>query len=205
MEALILLKPDASYRLMVRHKVFSWLIRQQYGKLLSLKWFLPPEELIQQHYSFLSDRPFFPWLVKFMTTLPILVGKIQVSDSGLAGLRFDLGETQAHIARPNSIREMYGIYGGVNCVHLSDSPESAVSEVALWEKYVELSGGVDVDFSEPANAPDYTHRLRSLASLIKQNLHKDEASKVFTELLAAESQLNNQHVLCEIILESFEV
>ena len=71
-------------------------------------------------------------------------------------MRHDLGETRIAQSRPGSLRERYGIYGGINCLHLSDSVESGKAEVERWAKFVQLDE-VDVnlaidtiDFSSPA-------------------------------------------------------
>ena len=113
--ALLIFKPDAAYRLAVRASIWRWLEARDDLKLTGLRWFHPPAELIEQHYDFLKERPFFGWLVDFMSALPVIVGRLEAEPADLERIRFDLGETQIQKARPGSLRERYGIYGGVNC------------------------------------------------------------------------------------------
>ncbi len=136
--ALLIFKPDAAYRRSVRAGIWQWLQARDDLELTGLRWFHAPRTLIEQHYDFLEGKPFFPWLVDFMSALPVIVGELEADPDDLERIRFDLGETQIQKARPGSLRERFGIYGGVNCLHLSDSAESGRKETALWSKHVEF-------------------------------------------------------------------
>src|SRR5882762_6784192 len=111
--ALVIFKPDASYRLAARAGIWGWLSSQRGWKVESLAWFQPPAALIESHYDFLKGKPFFSWLVDFMTALPLVVGRVTAPGAILEHMRHDLGETRIAQARPGSLRERYGIYGGV--------------------------------------------------------------------------------------------
>jgi len=52
--------------------------------------------------------------------------------------------------------------GGVNCLHLSDAPETGASEVARWAKFVQLDK-IDAGLQVATDKPDHTFHLRSLA------------------------------------------
>ena len=123
-DALLIFKPDAAYRLAVRSALWDWLATQTSFELAGLHWFKAPMELVEDHYGFLRERPFFPWLVDFMTALPVPVGRIRGEPAALEQVRYELGETIVQKARPGSLRERFGIYAGVNCLHVSDSVES---------------------------------------------------------------------------------
>src|SRR5205823_2257203 len=110
-------------------------------------------------------RPFFPWLVDFMSALPVVVGRLEASAGSIETMRYELGETSIQNARPGSLRERFGIYGGVNCLHLSDSPETGTREIALWAGHVDLEG-VEVALERKSERPDHTFHLRSLASQV---------------------------------------
>ena len=135
-DALVIFKPDAAYRLSARAGLWEWLSSERDWKVESLDWFQPPVALIESHYDFLKGRPFFPWLVDFMTALPLVVGRVTASADALTQMRYDLGETRIAQSRPGSLRERYGIFGGLNCLHLSDAPESGATEVGKWAKVV---------------------------------------------------------------------
>jgi nucleoside diphosphate kinase len=187
-DALLIFKPDAAYRLAARAGLWSWLATERNWKVESLDWFQPPVALIESHYDFLQGRPFFPWLVDFMTALPLIVGRVSASADALKQMRYDLGETRIAQSRPNSLRERFGIFGGLNCLHLSDAPETGAAEVEKWSQVVQLKE-IKVELETRSSKPDHTYRLRSLATQIAAGIHVELASQVFREQLADETEL----------------
>ncbi len=187
--ALLIFKPDAAYRRAVRAGIWRWLQERDDLELTGLRWFHAPKELIEQHYDFLEGKPFFPWLVDFMSALPVVVGRLESEPADLERIRNDLGETQIVKARPGSIRERYGIYGGVNCLHLSDSAESGEKETTLWSRYVKFEGVRPDHLADSAGAPHHTYHLRSLASQYSAGVHRDLAGDRMLALLQEETDL----------------
>jgi nucleoside diphosphate kinase len=200
-DALVILKPDTAYRLAARAGIWGWLTSEREWKVESLTWFQPPASLIENHYDFLKGRPFFGWLVDFMTALPMPVGRVTASADALERMRHDLGETQIQQSRPGSLRERYGIFGGVNCLHLSDAPETGASEVARWAKFVQLDK-IDADIAVETDKPNHTFHLRSLAMQVAGGIHVELASQAMRELIAEESDIEGQRLeaLLRIIL-----
>ncbi|MHB8588014.1 MAG: nucleoside-diphosphate kinase [Candidatus Dormibacteraceae bacterium] len=192
-DALVIFKPDAAYRLCARAGLWAWLSSERDWKLESLAWFQPPAALIESHYDFLQGRPFFPWLVDFMTALPLVVGRVTASANALTQMRYDLGETRIAQSRPGSLRERYGIFGGLNCLHLSDAPESGAGEVEKWSKVVQLDH-VAVELETNADDADHTYRLRSLATQVAAGIHVELASRAIRDLLAEESALDGDQL-----------
>lgn len=192
-DALVIFKPDAAYRLSTRAGLWRWLSSEKDWKVESLDWFHPPVSLIESHYDFLMGRPFFPWLVDFMTALPLVVGRVTASADALTQMRYDLGETRIAQSRPGSLRERYGIFGGLNCLHLSDAPESGAAEVAKWSKVVQLDR-VEVELDKTSTKPDHTFHLRSLATQVAGGVHVELASKWIRELLKEESELEGKQL-----------
>jgi nucleoside diphosphate kinase len=187
-DALLIFKPDSAYRLAPRAGIWGWLASERDWKVESLEWFQPPAALIENHYDFLQGRPFFPWLVDFMTALPLIVGRVTASGDALKQMRHDLGETQIAKSRPGSLRERYGIFGGLNCLHLSDAVETGAAEVKRWSDFVQLDK-VKVHLQESSNKPDHTFHLRSLATQVASGIHVGLASRMIRELLAEECDL----------------
>jgi len=187
-DALLIFKPDAAYRLAARAGIWRWLSTEREWKVESLDWFQPSASLIENHYDFLQGRPFFPWLVDFMTALPVAVGRVTASAESLMQMRYDLGETQIAKSRPGSLREHYGIFGGLNCLHLSDAPETGDAEVKRWSQFVQLDA-VKVRLEDKSEKPDHTYHLRSLATQVANGIHVELASQAIGELLAEESEL----------------
>jgi len=187
-DALLIFKPDAAYRLAARAGIWRWLSTEREWKVESLDWFQPSASLIENHYDFLQGRPFFPWLVDFMTALPVAVGRVTASAESLMQMRYDLGETQIAKSRPGSLREHYGIFGGLNCLHLSDATETGDAEVKRWSQFVQLDA-VKVRLEDKSEKPDHTYHLRSLATQVANGIHVELASQAIGELLAEESEL----------------
>jgi len=200
-DALVILKPDAAYRLAARAGIWAWLGTEREWKIEALTWFEPPTALIESHYDFLKGRPFFPWLVDFMTALPLVVGRVTASATSLDRMRYELGETQIAQARPGSLRERFGIFGGINCLHLSDAPETGASEVERWARFVQLDK-VDAVLDGQAGKPDHTYRLRSLATQVAAGIHVELASQTIRDLLTEETDLQGSELdaLCRITL-----
>src|SRR5690348_3172220 len=123
-----------------------------------------------------------------MSALPVLVGRVSAEPEGLERMRYELGETRIHESRPGSLRERFGIGGGINVLHLSDSPESAEKEIGLWSRHVSLDEVTD-GVADPGDRPDHTYHLRSLAAQYAAGFHTDLAGQAIRRLLREESDL----------------
>uniref|UniRef100_A0A8C4UAZ1 Nucleoside diphosphate kinase n=1 Tax=Falco tinnunculus TaxID=100819 RepID=A0A8C4UAZ1_FALTI len=103
------------------------------------------EDLLKQHYIDLKDRPFYPGLVKYMNSGPIVAMVWEGLNVVKTG-RVMLGETNPADSKPGTIRGDFCIQVGRNIIHGSDSVESAQKEINLWFKPAEL-----VDFKSCAH------------------------------------------------------
>lgn len=106
-------------------------------KLVGIKLCLPSEQLLSTHYGDLKDKPFFPSLMKYMQSGPILATVWEGKDAVKTG-RSILGATDPLKSAPGTIRGDYALDMGRNVCHGSDSVESANKEIALWFKSEEL-------------------------------------------------------------------
>ena len=79
----------------------------------------------------LSKKPFFPGLVRFFASGPIIAMVWQGKGAILTGRRL-LGETDPAKSLPGSIRGDYSIDIGRNIIHGSDGPEGAAHEINFW-------------------------------------------------------------------------
>ncbi|MBW4616546.1 MAG: nucleoside-diphosphate kinase [Desmonostoc vinosum HA7617-LM4] len=105
--------------------------------LVGLKFLKVSRELAEQHYDVHRSRPFFPSLVEFITSSPV-VAMVWEGDGVVAAARKIIGATNPLTAEPGTIRGDFGINIGRNLIHGSDAPETAKREVALWFKDEEL-------------------------------------------------------------------
>uniref|UniRef100_A0A0D6R5A5 Nucleoside diphosphate kinase, mitochondrial n=1 Tax=Araucaria cunninghamii TaxID=56994 RepID=A0A0D6R5A5_ARACU len=92
------------------------------------------ESAVKTFYAEHSQRAFFPSLVKFMTSGPVLPMVLEKEDA-VAEWRALIGPTDARKARishPHCIRALCGLDSEKNCVHGSDSHQSAAREIAFF-------------------------------------------------------------------------
>lgn len=126
---LIFLKPDALQR-----GLMGRILQRFEDKGLSfvgMKLVSVPESLAKQHYAEHADKPFFPGLLKFITSSPVLACAVQ-GPNAVTVCRNLIGATNGQKADPGTIRGDFGMSGANNLVHGSDSRESAERELALW-------------------------------------------------------------------------
>ncbi|TDT41634.1 nucleoside diphosphate kinase [Halospina denitrificans] len=82
-------------------------------------------------YAEHSERPFFPDLVAFMTSGPVIVQVLE-GENAIARNRELMGATNPKEAEAGTIRADYAETIDANAVHGSDSPESAEREIAYF-------------------------------------------------------------------------
>ncbi|KAA8908037.1 hypothetical protein TRICI_004864 [Trichomonascus ciferrii] len=106
-------------------------------KLVAMKMTTPSEELLREHYADLQSKPFFPGLLKYMTSGPVVATVWEGKDVVKQG-RAILGATNPLQSAPGTIRGDYAIDVGRNVCHGSDSVETAKKEIGLWFKKEEV-------------------------------------------------------------------
>jgi len=106
-------------------------------KLVAMKFMQGSKELLEQHYNDLKGKPFYPGLVEFMSSGPVVPMVWEGKNAALAGRKM-MGETDPQKSLPGSIRGDFCLDLGRNIIHGSDSAESAAKEIKLWFKDEEL-------------------------------------------------------------------
>jgi nucleoside-diphosphate kinase len=132
---LIIFKPDAVQRGLCG-EILSRFERKGL-QVVGMKFARLPEQLVKTHYEPHAGKPFYPGLVKFMTSSPVVVLALEGKDA-IAVARKMMGATFGSKAEPGTIRGDYGISNSFNLIHGSDSPESATRELGLFFKPEEL-------------------------------------------------------------------
>ncbi|CEG50196.1 nucleoside diphosphate kinase [Plasmopara halstedii] len=132
----IAIKPDGVQRGLIS-EVIGRFEKKGY-KLVALKQMTATEERAKAHYADLSARPFFPGLVKYFTSGPIVCMVWEGTDVILTGRKI-LGATNPNQAAPGTLRGDNCISTGRNLVHGSDGPESAKHEITMWFTPEEIS------------------------------------------------------------------
>ena len=140
---LVLLRPDTVQR-GLSGEVSSRLERKGL-KLVGAKMMRVDEALARRHYEAHVDRPFFPGLLAFITSSPIIALAVEGPDA-IAITRGVIGATDPAEATPGSIRGDLALTVGRNLIHGSDSEEAAERELSLFFADGELFDyGRDVD------------------------------------------------------------
>ncbi|XP_050524564.1 nucleoside diphosphate kinase [Daktulosphaira vitifoliae] len=125
----IMIKPDGVQRGLVG-KIIKRFETKGF-KLVAMKFLWPSEELLKKHYADLAGKPFFPGLIKYMSSGPVVPMVWEGLDAVKTG-RFLLGATNPKDSNPGTIRGDLCIQVGRNIIHGSDAVESANKEINLW-------------------------------------------------------------------------
>ncbi|KAM3254922.1 hypothetical protein ACQJBY_048389 [Aegilops geniculata] len=132
----IMIKPDGVQRGLVGEIISRF---EKKGFLLKgLKLFQCPKDLAQEHYKDLKERPFFPNLIDYITSGPVVCMAWE-GDGVVASARKLIGATNPLQAEPGTIRGDLAVQTGRNVVHGSDSPDNGKREIGLWFKEGELA------------------------------------------------------------------
>jgi nucleoside-diphosphate kinase len=132
---LIILKPDAVQRNLVGEIVSRF--EKKGLQIVGMKMMKIPLQLAETHYESHKGKGFYPGLVKFMTSSPVIVLALAGKDS-IAIARNMMGATFGSKAAPGTIRGDLGVSNSFNLIHGSDSPEAAARELSLFFKADEL-------------------------------------------------------------------
>jgi len=132
---LVLLKPDAVQRDLVG-EILARLERKGL-KIVGLKLMRLSDKLLDEHYSHLVGRPFFPEVKSFMQRTPVVACCLEGVDA-VNTVRQLCGITKAREATPGTIRGEFAMSVQANLVHCSDSLETAEAEVSRFFKHEEL-------------------------------------------------------------------
>ena len=90
-------------------------------------------------YEVHKDRSFFNDLCEFMCSGPV-VAQVLEGESAISKNRELMGETNPANAEEGTIRKDFGESVEANSVHGSDSPETAVVEIAYFFSEIDITG-----------------------------------------------------------------
>lgn len=141
---LIILKPDAVQRGLVGRILAR--LEEKGLQIVGLKLTRITEELAARHYADHREKPFYPGLVRFMTSSPVVV--LAIRGVGAIGIcRNLMGATFGSKAAAGTIRGDFGVSNSFNLIHGSDGPEAAAKELALF-----FAPGEVLEYPRPIDA-----------------------------------------------------
>lgn len=130
---LVLVKPDGVSRGHIGEVLRR--IETKGYRIAALNLLNATPEHLTAHYAEHAAKPFFPDLLTYMTSGPV-VAIVAEGEGVIEGFRSLAGATNPTVAAPGTIRGDLGRDWGngriENLVHGSDSPESAAREIAIW-------------------------------------------------------------------------
>jgi nucleoside-diphosphate kinase len=89
------------------------------------------ESLAREHYAEHVEKGFFPELLEFITSGPVVAMEWS-GESAISVARTVMGATDPKQAAPGTIRGDLGLEVTQNLVHGSDGPESALRELGIF-------------------------------------------------------------------------
>jgi nucleoside-diphosphate kinase len=132
---LVLIKPDAIQRGLIGRIISRF--EEKGLQLTGLKLMRLTDELLNEHYSHIADKPFFPGTRRFMQLTPVIALCVEGLDC-VETVRRLCGITKAREAAPGTIRGDWAMSVQANLVHASDSLDTAAKEVARFFNEADL-------------------------------------------------------------------
>jgi nucleoside-diphosphate kinase len=124
---LVLIKPDGISRGLIGEIITRF--ERKGLNIAALKLMRISRGLAEKHYAVHRDKHFFPALVEFITSGPV-VAMVVEGPHAIAQVRALMGATNPADADPGTIRSDYATITTFNLVHGSDAPETAEVEIA---------------------------------------------------------------------------
>ena len=113
------------------------MIQQAGFKILAMRMTRITEAQAQGIYAVHRERAFFSGLVKFMTEGPVVVMALEREDA-IKKLREVMGATNPANAAEGTVRKKFASNIERNCIHGSDAPETAETELRFFFSSAEL-------------------------------------------------------------------
>jgi nucleoside-diphosphate kinase len=128
-KTLMIIKPDA----VAAGRIGEILARAEREgfAVTGLCMLLLSKERAEAFYAVHRERPFFAPLVKYMSSGPVVVGRLE-RENAVEHWRKVIGSTDPLKADPGTIRRMFGASIEANSVHGSDSPQNGEIETKFF-------------------------------------------------------------------------
>ena len=132
---LVLLKPGIVKRALMGEIISRF--ERRGLRIVGMKMMQLSDEILEQHYAHLVDKPFFPSLKASMQATPVLALCLEGVEA-IRVVRGMAGATNGRNADPGTIRGDYSMSNQQNVVHASDGPHTAFEEINRFFKPEEI-------------------------------------------------------------------
>ena len=127
--SLVLIKPDAVERNLIGRIITCY---ENNGlKIVALKMGKASKEVAEKHYAEHKEKVFYNELINFITRSPLCAMIIE-GENAIEKIRNINGSANPSEAKYGTIRKAFASNKTENCVHASDSLESAKREISIW-------------------------------------------------------------------------
>lgn len=140
---MVMVKPDGVMRLLVGEVISR--LEKKGLRLVGMKMLWLTREQAEEHYAEHAGKPFFPSMVDFIISAPV-VAMVWEGPGAIRAVRDLMGATDPSQATPGSLRGSLALHITRNVVHASDSPQSAEREIGLYFSPQEI-----FSYSRPAD------------------------------------------------------
>lgn len=132
---LVLVKPDG-----VKRKLVGEIIKRLEAReltIVGLKLIYPQRELVETHYAEHRGKPFFSYLVDYLTSGVVVALAIE-GENAIQAVRVMIGATNPAEAAAGTIRGDFALTIEENIIHGSADRASAEKELSIWFSKEEL-------------------------------------------------------------------
>ena len=132
---MVLLKPSTVQRALIGEIISRF--EKKGLRISGMKMMQLTDEILEEHYSHLIKKPFFPSLKASMKKTPVVAMCLEGVDA-ISVVRYITGYTNGRKADAGTIRGDYCMSNQQNIVHASDSPEAAAIELKRFFRPEEI-------------------------------------------------------------------
>jgi nucleoside-diphosphate kinase len=126
---LVLIKPDGVQRGLIGEIIKRFENRGL--QLIAMDLRIVSNQFAEKHYAAHEGKKFYPGLIKYITSSPI-IAMVWEGSNAIDAVRQTIGSTNPVEAAPGTIRHDLSIITSRNLIHASDSIETAEKEISLW-------------------------------------------------------------------------
>lgn len=134
-KTLVIIKPDAVQRGLIGEVIKRF--EQKGLQICGIKMIQLTDELLNEHYAHLADKPFFGRIKAAMTATPVIVCCVTGLDA-VHVVHELAGATNGRKAAFGTIRGDFSMSVQWNIIHTSDSVETGIAELKRFFKDEEI-------------------------------------------------------------------
>jgi nucleoside-diphosphate kinase len=144
-KTLVILKPCALQRALIGEVILRF--ERKGLHICGMKMMQLNDEILDEHYAHLADKPFFQRIKTAMTKTPVIVCCLKGNDV-VNVVRLMTGATNGRVAAPGTIRGDYSVSIQENIIHASDTVDNAEVEI---NRFFSVNEIFDYSFALPTS------------------------------------------------------